>query len=53
MQKKLKQLIEDYKILSEKMTDLNIINNVAEYTLLAKEHRRLTPIIQKSEEYLK
>jgi len=53
MQKKLNQLIEDYKILSEKMTDLNIINNVAEYTLLAKEHRRLTPIINKSEEYLK
>ena len=41
------------KILSEKMTDLNIINNVSEYTLLAKEHRRLSPIIQKSEKYLK
>ena len=52
MQKKLNQLIEDYKILSEKMTDLNIINNVSEYTLLAKEHRRLSPIIQKSEKYL-
>ena len=50
MQKKLNQLIEDYKILSEKMTDLNIINNISEYTRLAKEHRRLTPIIQKSEE---
>ena len=53
MQKKLHQLIEDYKILSEKMTDLNIINNVAEYTRLAKEHRKLAPVINKSEEYLK
>ena len=52
MQKKLHQLIEDYKILSEKMTDLNIINNVAEYTRLAKEHRKLAPVINKSEEWI-
>jgi len=50
---KLNQLIEDFQIISDKMSDINIINNITIYTDLAKEHRRLTPIISKAQEYIK
>ena len=35
------------------MSDLTIINNISKYTSLAKEHRRLTPVINKAKEYIK
>ena len=53
MLKKLNQLIAEFDIISDKMSDLTIINNIPEYTSLAKEHRRLTPVINKAKEYIK
>tara|TARA_B100001750_G_scaffold235969_1_gene239202 strand:+ start:659 stop:1726 length:1068 start_codon:yes stop_codon:yes gene_type:complete len=53
MNTKLQSLILDYEILIKKMSEPDIVNDISEYTKLAKEHRRLTPIIQQSEAYLK
>ena len=50
---KLNQLINDYSEISEKMSDNTIINNINEYTSLAKEHRRLTPIVTQAKRYIK
>ena len=53
MNNKLQSLILEYEILIKKMSEPDIVNNISQYTKLAKEHRRLTPIIQQSEAYLK
>tara|TARA_Y100000590_G_scaffold305619_1_gene344715 strand:- start:188 stop:1255 length:1068 start_codon:yes stop_codon:yes gene_type:complete len=53
MIQKLNQLISDFDTISDKMSDLQIINNVNEYTALAKEHRRLNPIVSKAKRYIK
>ena len=50
---KLNQLINDYSEISEKMSDNKIINNINEYASLAKEHRRLTPIVTQAKRYIK
>ena len=53
MKNKLQSLILEYEILIKKMSEPDIVNDISQYTTLAKEHRRLTPVIQKSESYLK
>ena len=50
---KLNQLINDYSEISEKMSDNAIINNINKYTSLAKEHRRLSPIVSQAKRYIK
>ena len=53
MKNKLQSLILEYETLTKKMSEPDIVNDISQYTKLAKEHRRLTPIIQQSEAYLK
>ena len=53
MNNKLQSLILEYEMLIKKMSKPDIVNDISQYTKLAKEHRRLTPLIQKSEAYLK
>ena len=53
MIKKLQSLIETYSILSKKMAEPNIISDVARYTKLAKEYRKLTPTINLAHQYIK
>ena len=50
---KINQLINDNSEISEKMSDNKNINNISEYTSLAKEHRRLTPIVTQAKRYIK
>ena len=49
---KLTKLIVHFNNLSEQMSDPEIISNVRKYTELAKEHRRLSPIISKANLYI-
>ena len=50
---KLKKIILDYDKLSEKMSTPDIIANINQYTKLAKQHRQLSDIIPKANEYIK
>ena len=52
MIKKLQELINNYKKISEDMSNPDIINNIKKYSGLAKEHRRLSPIIELAEQYI-
>ena len=49
---KLKEIITHFKSLENKMADTGLINDQKLYTEMAKEHRRLSPIIEKSNQYL-
>ncbi len=49
---KLLKLVERYDILSEKMSNPDIISDMDQYTALAKEHRQLTPTIELAKEYI-
>ena len=42
---KLLKLVERYDILSEKMSNPDIISDMDQYTALAKEHRQLLSLI--------
>ena len=53
MIEKLKEIISHFKSLENKMADTGLINNQKIYTEMAKEHRRLSPIVEKSNQYLK
>ena len=50
---KLKEIITHFQSLENKMADTSLINNQKLYTEMAKEHRRLSPIVEKSNQYLK
>ena len=50
---RLNQLIEEYQMISEKMSDPDIIANIKEYSGLAKKHRTIDPIIPKAKLYIK
>ena len=50
---KLKDIITHFKSLENKMADTSLINDQKLYTEMAKEHRRLSPIVEKSNQYLK
>ena len=48
----LKELINNFNNISEEMGNPDVINNIEQYTKLAKEHRRLTPTIEIAKEFL-
>ena len=50
---KLKDILENYSSLTEKMAKPNIINNVIEYAKLAKEHRHMSKTVTLAKEYIK
>ena len=50
---RLNQLIEEYQMISEKMSDPDIVANIKEYAGLAKKHRTIDPIIPKAKLYIK
>ena len=52
MLEKLKEISNHYNELGEKLADPNIISDQAAYTKLMREHKHLTPIIEKYNEYL-
>lgn len=50
---KLKIAEKRYEEINEKLTDIEIINDQAQYRSLMKEHKSLTPLIEKYREYRK
>lgn len=52
MLEKLKEISNHYNELGEKLSDPNIISDQAAYTKLMREHKHLTPIIDKYNEYI-
>ncbi len=48
----LKELINNFNDISEEMGNPDVINNINQYTKVAKEHRRLTPTIEIAKEFL-
>jgi len=52
MIEKLYKLKESFQLISEKMSDPDIVNNIQEYTALAKEHTQLTPTIDVANQYI-
>ena len=53
MIEKLKEIITHFNSLENKMADTGLINDQKLYTEMAKEHRRLSPIVEKSNQFLK
>ena len=53
MIEKLKEIITHFNSLENKMADTSLINDQKLYTEMAKEHRRLSPIVEKSNQFLK
>ena len=49
---KLLQLVDHYNTIVAKMSNPDIIANIDEYTLLAKEHRQMTPTIDLAQKYI-
>ncbi len=49
---KIKEIYDHYNELGEKLADPNIISDQAAYTKLMREHKHLTPIIDKYNEYV-
>lgn len=52
MFEKLKLTEQKYESISEKVADINVINDTKLYTQLMKEYKNLTPVVQKYREYL-
>ena len=50
---KLKSLIKQFNDLSEKMSNPDIVSDIKQYSSLAKEHKRLSPIIPNVNDYIK
>ena len=51
MFEKLESIEEKYDKLNKKLYDPNIVSNQDEYRKIMKEHKQLTPIIEKYHEY--
>ena len=49
---KLKEIIAHFKSLEKKMADPGLVNNQKLYTEMAREHRRLSPIVEKSNQFI-
>ena len=49
---KLKEIIDHFKSLEKKMADPSLINDQKLYTEMAREHRRLSPIVEKSNQFI-
>ena len=49
---KLKEIIAHFKSLEKKMADPSLINDQKLYTEMAREHRRLSPIVEKSNQFI-
>ena len=49
---KIQELISTYKKISHDMSVPNIMDNIQKYSTLAKEYRRLTPIVEIGEKYI-
>ena len=49
---KLKEIIFHFKSLEKKMADPGLVNNQKLYTEMAREHRRLSPIVEKSNKFI-
>ena len=49
---KIKEIYDHYNELGEKLADPNIISDQSAYTKLMREHKHLTPIIDKYNEYI-
>ena len=49
---KLKEIISYFKSLEKKMADPDLVNDQKLYTEMAREHRRLSPIVEKSNQYV-
>ena len=49
---KLKEIIAHFKSLEMKMADPGLINDQKLYTEMAREHRRLSPIVEKSNKFI-
>ena len=50
---KLKEIIAHFESLELKMADPNFVNDQKLYTESAREHRRLSPIVEKSNQFIK
>ena len=50
---KLKEIIAHFESLELKMADPNLVNDQKLYTESAREHRRLSPIVEKSNQFIK
>jgi len=50
---KLKEIIAHFESLELKMADPNLVNDQKLYTESAREHRRLSPIVEKSHQFIK
>ena len=50
---KLKEIIAHFESLELKMADPNVVNDQKLYTESAREHRRLSPIVEKSHQFIK
>lgn len=53
IEERIKQLIERYNEVSKKLSDPNVVSDPEEYRKIAKEHKNLSPIVEKGTEYLK
>ncbi len=53
MFEKLKFTEQHYEEINEKLSDVNVVNDNKLYTQLMREHKNLTPIVEKYREYLK
>jgi peptide chain release factor 1 len=53
MIEKLEEILKNYSLLSEKMANPDIVNNVSEYAKLAKEHRSMSEQANLAQEYIK
>ena len=49
---KLKEITANYESLETQMADGVLINDQASYTVVAKEHRHLSPIVEKARKYI-
>lgn len=53
MIEKLRQMYDRYEDINQKLMDPNVINDNEQYKLLMKEHKNLTPIVEKYLEFKK
>ncbi len=52
MVEKLRQILQRFEELTEKLSDPNVVNDIKEYTRLSREHRNLSSLAEKSRKYL-
>ena len=50
---KLKEILQTYSFITKQMTDPNIVNNITEYSRLAKEHSQMSKTAELAKQYIK